>query len=54
MLGRLVQNNPFCLKDVDRLFYNETNKYIISEKNNKRLLQTLLDLKLVKTPFIDF
>ena len=32
MLGRLVQNNPFCLKDVDRLFYNETNKYIISEK----------------------
>jgi tRNA-dihydrouridine synthase A len=31
MLGRLIQNNPFCLKDVDRLFYNETNKYIISE-----------------------
>ena len=35
MLGRLVQNNPFCLKDVDRLFYNETNKYIISEKTVK-------------------
>ena len=35
MLGRLVQNNPFCLKDVDRLFYNETNKYIISEKTIK-------------------
>ena len=32
MLGRLVQNNPFCLKDVDRLFYNELNNYIISEK----------------------
>ena len=32
MLGRLIQNNPFCLKDVDRLFYSETNKYIISEK----------------------
>ena len=32
MLGRLIQNNPFCLKNVDRLFYNETNKYIISEK----------------------
>ena len=31
MLGRLVQNNPFCLKDVDRLFYNETNNYVISE-----------------------
>ena len=26
------QNNPFCLKDVDGLFYNETNKYIISER----------------------
>jgi tRNA-dihydrouridine synthase A len=31
MLGRLVQNNPFCLKDVDRLFYNDSNNYIISE-----------------------
>ena len=31
MLGRLVQNNPFCLKDVDRLFYNQTNNYVISE-----------------------
>ena len=35
MLGRLVQNNPFCLKDVDRLFYKETNKYIISENTIK-------------------
>jgi tRNA-dihydrouridine synthase A len=35
MLGRLVQNNPFCLKDVDRIFYNETNKYIISESTIK-------------------
>ena len=35
MLGRLVQNNPFCLKDVDRLFYNETSKYIISERTIK-------------------
>ena len=32
MLGRLIQNNPFCLKDVDRQFYNQTNNYIISEK----------------------
>jgi tRNA-dihydrouridine synthase A len=32
MLGRLIQNNPFCLKDVDRLFYNQKNNYIISEK----------------------
>ena len=31
MLGRLVQNNPFCLKDVDRLFYNQSNNYVISE-----------------------
>jgi len=31
MLGRLIQNNPFCLKDVDRLFYKDTNNYIISE-----------------------
>jgi tRNA-dihydrouridine synthase A len=35
MLGRLVQNNPFCLKNVDKLFYNETNKYIISESTIK-------------------
>ena len=32
MLGRLIQNNPFCLKDVDKQFYNETSNYIISEK----------------------
>ena len=35
MLGRLIQNNPFCLKDVDRLFYKDTNKYIISEDTIK-------------------
>jgi len=35
MLGRLIQNNPFCLKDVDKLFYNETNNYIISENTIK-------------------
>ncbi len=32
MLGRLIQNNPFCLKDVDRQFYNQKNNYIVSEK----------------------
>ena len=32
MLGRLIQNNPFCLKDVDMQFYNQKNNYIISEK----------------------
>jgi tRNA-dihydrouridine synthase A len=32
MLGRLIQNNPFCLKDVDQLFYNHPNNYFISEK----------------------
>ena len=31
MLGRLIQNNPFCLKSVDSLFYNEPSKYIITE-----------------------
>ena len=35
MLGRLVQNNPFCLKNVDKLFYNESNNYIISENTIK-------------------
>ena len=32
MLGRLIQNNPFCLKDVDKQFYNQKNNYIVSEK----------------------
>ncbi|MDC0233185.1 tRNA dihydrouridine(20/20a) synthase DusA [Pelagibacteraceae bacterium] len=32
MLGRLIQNNPFCLKDVDMQFYKQKNNYIISEK----------------------
>ena len=35
MLGRLVQNNPFCLKDVDKLFYNESNNYIVNENTIK-------------------
>ena len=35
MLGRLIQNNPFCLKDVDRLFYNEMSNYIVSENTVK-------------------
>ena len=35
MLGRLIQNNPFCLKKIDNLFYNEPNKYIISENRIK-------------------
>jgi len=35
MLGRLIQNNPFCLKDVDNQFYNQRNNYIISEKTIK-------------------
>lgn len=32
MIGRLIQNNPFCLKDVDNLFFNTKNNYVISEK----------------------
>jgi tRNA-dihydrouridine synthase A len=35
MLGRLIQNNPFCLKNVDNLFYNEPSQYIISENTIK-------------------
>ena len=35
MLGRLIQNNPFSLKDIDKLFYNEKNNYIISETTIK-------------------
>jgi len=35
MLGRLIQNNPFCLKDVDKQFYNQENNYIVSEKTIK-------------------
>ena len=31
MVGRLIQNNPFCLRNVDSLFYEESEKYIISE-----------------------
>ncbi len=32
MVGRLIQNNPFCLKDVDQLFYNNLETYEVSEK----------------------
>lgn len=35
MLGRLIQNNPFCLKDVDNLFYDHPNNYVISENTIK-------------------
>ncbi len=31
MVGRLIQNNPFCLRKVDSLFYNNTSAYKISE-----------------------
>lgn len=31
MVGRLVQNNPFCLKNVDRLFYKQQSSYTITE-----------------------
>ena len=35
MLGRLIQNNPFCLRNVDKLFYNHLNDYVISENTIK-------------------
>tara|TARA_Y100001968_G_C18729960_1_gene424029 strand:- start:159 stop:494 length:336 start_codon:yes stop_codon:yes gene_type:complete len=31
MVGRLIQNNPFCLSEVDKLFFNKHNKEIIDE-----------------------
>ena len=31
MVGRLIQNNPFCLKNIDRLFYNTKEQYDINE-----------------------
>jgi len=32
MLGRLIQNNPFILKKVDKIFYNEKNFTEINEE----------------------
>ena len=32
MLGRLIQNNPFVLKDVDHLFFDQNKNENISEK----------------------
>ena len=31
MVGRLIQNNPFCLKNIDQLFYNTKEQYDINE-----------------------
>ena len=41
MLGRLVQNNPFCLKDVDRLFYNKLDNYVICEDTIKDYFRSI-------------
>jgi tRNA-dihydrouridine synthase A len=41
MVGRLIQNNPFCLKDVDQIFYNEVKKYMISEKTIKEYFASI-------------
>ncbi len=32
MVGRLIQNNPFCLKKVDNLFFNTSSSYKVSEE----------------------
>ena len=32
MVGRLIQNNPFCLSKIDKLFFNYSEKKIINEK----------------------
>ncbi len=31
MVGRLIQNNPFCLKNIDTLFFNGQSSYKVSE-----------------------
>ena len=31
MLGRLIQNNPFCLNKIDKIFFNEKKKINLSE-----------------------
>ncbi len=31
MVGRLIQNNPFCLSKVDELFFNSMQKMIVNE-----------------------
>ncbi|MDC0192402.1 tRNA dihydrouridine(20/20a) synthase DusA [Alphaproteobacteria bacterium] len=32
MVGRLIQNNPFCLSKIDKIFFNYSEKKIINEK----------------------
>ncbi|MFL2509811.1 MAG: tRNA dihydrouridine(20/20a) synthase DusA [Alphaproteobacteria bacterium] len=32
MVGRLIQNNPFCLSKIDKMFFNHSEKKIINEK----------------------
>ena len=32
MVGRLIQNNPFCLSKIDKIFFNYPEKKIINEK----------------------
>ncbi len=41
MVGRLIQNNPFCLKNVDNLFYNQPNKYIVTENTIKEYFDSI-------------
>ena len=32
MLGRLIQNNPFCLSKVDKMFFNLNNSKLVNEE----------------------
>ena len=36
MVGRLIQNNPFCLSKADKLFFNHANTKK-KRKNNSRI-----------------
>ena len=31
MVGRLIQNNPFCLSKVDELFFNSSKNIVVNE-----------------------
>ena len=32
MLGRLIQNNPFCLREVDKIFFKENKKKLLNNQ----------------------
>ncbi len=41
MVGRMIQNNPFCLNKVDKLFYNFDNKDIFDENTIHQYFESI-------------